>query len=65
MKNTEVGKRLDAENAELEKHLPEWFILIRKLVAEHLYAHSPPGDANTNAMTSEGHDKNKTDEVKL
>ena len=58
---TELDKRLDAKNAELEKHLPEWFILIRKLVAEHLQAHSPP-DANT--PLAEGHDENKTNEVK-
>jgi len=32
---TQVDKPLDSK-VELEKHLPEWFVLLRKLVAEHL-----------------------------
>jgi len=35
MENYELDKPLDSK-VELEKHLPEWFILLRKLVAEHL-----------------------------
>ncbi len=39
MEDTNLGKSLDngkADKEELEKHLPEWFILLRKLVAEYL-----------------------------
>ncbi len=35
MENYELDKPLDSK-VELERHLPEWFVLLRKLVAEHL-----------------------------
>jgi len=41
---TELDKRLDAKNAELEKHLPEWYVILRKLVAEYLQARSPKNE---------------------
>ncbi len=36
MEDTNLGKSLDNGKEELEKHLPDWFLLLRRLVAEQL-----------------------------
>ncbi len=48
---------------ELEKHLPEWFFLLRKLVAEHLNKQQLPEDAGTKFAPEEGRNENKPVEI--
>lgn len=65
----ELDEPLDQRQSakvELEKHLPEWFLLLRRLVVEYLNKHSPPTDeANANTVPAEGHGENKPVEVNV
>lgn len=52
------------ENTELEKHLPEWFLILRKLLTEQDHS-LRPHEATAKTAIAEEHDEKKPAEVHL